>query len=519
MIAIGDGCSSRQFGSAVALGAVRLHQAKLCAVCWQQPSAACAFRPNDDAARRGPRLTSHRECPKTPPPRHLPYHPLRLQRPQQRRRGLRRDPELCRQRFRRQYPARAAAPPARRASASGGRHRRARPCPAQMRSRAGPVHATPDARSQRSGAGRRPAKSPSCPIPQGGRRRRSAASAGHRGRRSRPPGRRSTPARTRVAPPGRRRHRRAVAGVAPCPPRAWRRTVAGAAMLARARPTKPPADRGRGGAPRAPSASRRWPRRCRTDAGRRPGGGGADRPVPAHQRRLGRPPAGSRAAAPPGRGVRPAGRWCAAARAGAERGECRRGGQAGVAERQIERVHPGLRVGEKPGGLGQREAREQSVADRVGGCRNARVEPGQRVGGIGQRREQHRQVRGGAPIAVTGWGWVPTRGETIGVGLVRGVLPGRTQPRVRDVRVVALVRRTGCDAPALPARAAVCLPVLTRQDRPAAVNDRTARLRRRPRPPPARLRAADQRRGGEGGPARHPSGARHGQADQDAGHA
>ena len=32
-IAIGDGRDSRQFGSAVALGAVRLAEAKLCAVC------------------------------------------------------------------------------------------------------------------------------------------------------------------------------------------------------------------------------------------------------------------------------------------------------------------------------------------------------------------------------------------------------------------------------------------------------------------------------------------------------
>ena len=48
------------------------------------------------------------------------------------------------------------------------------------------------------------------------------------------------------------------------------------------------------------------------------------------------------------------------ARAGAERGECRRGGQVGVAQRQIERVHPGMRVSEKPGGLGEREAMASS---------------------------------------------------------------------------------------------------------------------------------------------------------------
>ena len=108
-----------------------------------------------------------------------------------------------------------------------------------------------------------------------------------------------------------------------------------------------------------------------------------------------------------------------------------------------------------------------------------------------------------------------------GAALRRGCV-GREHPgglRRRLAGLCGLVRRTGRDAPALPARAAVCLPVLTRQDRPAAVNDRPARLRHRPRPPPARLRAADQRRGGEGGPARHPSGARHGQADEDAGDA
>ena len=99
--------------------------------------------------------------------------------------------------------------------------------------------------------------------------------------------------------------------------------------------------------------------------------------------------------------------------AGAERGECRRGGQARVAQGEVERVHPGLRVGEEPGGLGQREAGEQAVADRGGGGRDARVEPGQRVGGIGQRGEQHRQVRPREPIAVTGWGWRRPRGRVV----------------------------------------------------------------------------------------------------------
>ena len=46
---------------------------------------------------------SDRERAKTSPARHLPHHPLRLQRPQQRRPGLRRDPECPGERLRRQH--------------------------------------------------------------------------------------------------------------------------------------------------------------------------------------------------------------------------------------------------------------------------------------------------------------------------------------------------------------------------------------------------------------------------------
>jgi hypothetical protein len=74
------------------------------------------------------------------------------------------------------------------------------------------------------------------------------------------------------------------------------------------------------------------------------------------------------------------------ARAGAERGECRRGGQAGFAEGQVERVHPGMRVGEKPGGLGQREARQQPVADRGGR--------------VARRRQKLRAVRSVAKLHI-----------------------------------------------------------------------------------------------------------------------
>ena len=124
--------------------------------------------------------------------------------------------------------------------------------------------------------------------------------------------------------------------------------------------------------------------------------------------------------------------------AGTEGGECRRGGQARVAQGEVERVHPGLRVGEEPGGLGQREAGKQAVADRGGGGRDPCVEPGQRVGGIGQRGEQHRQVRPREPIAVTGWGWAPTPRQSGFVGEVR---PGRPELLVRGVLVVE--RRVG----------------------------------------------------------------------------
>jgi hypothetical protein len=43
---------------------------------------------------------SHRERPKPPPARHLPDQPFRLQFPEQCSRGLRRDPEFCRERIR-----------------------------------------------------------------------------------------------------------------------------------------------------------------------------------------------------------------------------------------------------------------------------------------------------------------------------------------------------------------------------------------------------------------------------------
>ena len=77
-----------------------------------------------------------------------------------------------------------------------------------------------------------------------------------------------------------------------------------------------------------------------------------------------------------------------AALAVADRGECGAGGEAGRAERQIERVDPGVGVGEPAGGLGGGHAGAQAVAHGVGRGGGAGIEPGERVGGVAQRDEQ-----------------------------------------------------------------------------------------------------------------------------------
>ena len=126
---------------------------------------------------------------------------------------------------------------------------------------------------------------------------------------------------------------------------------------------------------------------------------------------------------------------------GAERGERRRGGQAGVAEGQIERVHLDMTMGEPAGGLSEREARRQPVAHCVVRRGGARVQPGQCVAGIGQRREQHRQVRARAPIAITGCGWLPANAAGADRRPSRPGCPPRADGAARPRRPR---RRTAC---------------------------------------------------------------------------
>ena len=86
-----------------------------------------------------------------------------------------------------------------------------------------------------------------------------------------------------------------------------------------------------------------------------------------------------------------------AARTVADRGERGAGSEAGGAERQIERVDPGVGVGEPAGGLGGGHAGAQAVAHRVGRRGGAGIEPGERVGRVAQRDEQAGQRGAGQP--------------------------------------------------------------------------------------------------------------------------
>ena len=86
-----------------------------------------------------------------------------------------------------------------------------------------------------------------------------------------------------------------------------------------------------------------------------------------------------------------------AARPAPDRGERGAGGEAGRTKRQIERVDPGVGVGEPAGGLGGGHAGAQAVAHRVGRGGGAGIEPGERVGGVAQRDEQAGQLCAGQP--------------------------------------------------------------------------------------------------------------------------
>ena len=125
----------------------------------------------------------------------------------------------------------------------------------------------------------------------------------------------------------------------------------------------------------------------------------------------------------------------------ADRGERGAGGEAGRAEREIERVDPGVGVGEPAGGLGGGHAGAQAVAHRVGGGGGAGVEPGERVGGVAQRDEQAGQRVAGQPAFRAGRRCLADSrsgapgAAAVGVGFVRGVLPGRAE----QVRIVVAI--------------------------------------------------------------------------------
>jgi hypothetical protein len=85
-----------------------------------------------------------------------------------------------------------------------------------------------------------------------------------------------------------------------------------------------------------------------------------------------------------------------------DRGECGAGGEPGRAERQVERVDPGVGVGEPAGGLGNGHAGAQAVAHRLGCGGGAGIEPGERGGGVAQRDEQAGQRVAGQPAVRAG---------------------------------------------------------------------------------------------------------------------
>ena len=122
----------------------------------------------------------------------------------------------------------------------------------------------------------------------------------------------------------------------------------------------------------------------------------------------------------------------------ADRGERGAGGEAGRAQREVERMDPGVGMREPAGGLGGGHAGAQALAHRIGCCGGAGVEPGERVGGVAQRDEQAGQRSAGQPGVRAGRRCLADRrpgapdAAPVGVGFVRGVLPGRAQ----QVRII-----------------------------------------------------------------------------------
>ena len=126
-----------------------------------------------------------------------------------------------------------------------------------------------------------------------------------------------------------------------------------------------------------------------------------------------------------------------AAAGGGERGGA---GQPQVAECQVERVDPGLGVGEPAGRLGDGHAGDEAVPHGVRGGSGGGVEAGECVGRIAERD----QPGGGIGAAQPGIGRAAVVGMRevgpVGVGFVWEVVPGGAQPRIVVVHGVLGVR-------------------------------------------------------------------------------
>jgi hypothetical protein len=116
---------------------------------------------------------------------------------------------------------------------------------------------------------------------------------------------------------------------------------------------------------------------------------------------------------------------------GASRGQRRARGEAVLAQSKVERVGPGMGMGEKAGGLEIGEAGDQSLSDARGGRLGAGVEPGQQIGRRAEREQQRAPSVGrGAPVLKTGGVCQRPAQPKVGIGLVLGFFPARAQQRI-----------------------------------------------------------------------------------------
>jgi hypothetical protein len=122
-----------------------------------------------------------------------------------------------------------------------------------------------------------------------------------------------------------------------------------------------------------------------------------------------------------------------AARTVTDRGERSAGGEAGRAQREVERVDPGVGMGEQPAASVAAMRARRPSRHRIGWGGGAGIEPGEHVGGVAQRDEQAGQFCAGQPGVRAGRRWLaggwpgPPSDAAVGVGFVRSVLPGRAE--------------------------------------------------------------------------------------------